>query len=47
MSVFILPSSYGRSEMPMYRGLRAWEDDGFILPSSSHDAHAAFRGTTM
>ena len=29
----ILPSS---PEMPMYKGLSAWEDGGFILPSSSH-----------
>ena len=30
--VFILPSSYGRLEMPMLRGFEAWEDDAFILP---------------
>ena len=30
--VFILPSSYGRLEMPMHRGFEAWEDDAFILP---------------
>ena len=34
--VFILPSSYGSPERPMYKGLRAWEDGAFIPPSSSH-----------
>ena len=34
--VFILPSSYGMPEMPMLRGFEAWEDDAFILPSTSY-----------
>ena len=36
ISVFILPSSYGSPERPMYKGFEAWEDGAFILPSSSH-----------
>ena len=38
--VFILPSSYGRLEMPMLRDFEAWEDDAFILPSTSHATQA-------